>query len=300
LAESAFLAAVAAFLTGQGLQPAPVSIGIAEPDPVATALPAIVLSLEEMQRVGNGLGERSALITDGVLPWSETIDLANPVLPGEPPLNLVRAGRREVILPHGGQVRADGSSGPLGPPDLTVTVAAVNRPVVAGTPTGLQVRADPTIGRLFFATPLPAAGELVATYHLGQWEQTTKRIAGVMRVDVLGVAAPGVGQLSDGVIAALASPAAASAIRKLHRASVIELSSIGAADPQRANARLRTVRVAIDFEQEINRPDSSGGVIRRIPVTTRLDLPSDDSDAGAAAATPVEDARMIVTETSSG
>jgi len=295
VAESAFLAAVAAFLTGQGLQPTPVSIGIAEPDPFSTSLPALVLSLEQMRQVGNGLGERSALITDGVLPWSETIDLANPVLPGNPPLNLLSANRLEVILPHGGQVRADGSSGPLGPADLTVTVAAVNRPVVTEAPTGLEVRADPLVGRLFFATPLPQTGNLVAAYNLGQWEQTTKRIAGMLRVDALGLAAADVGQLSDGVIAALASPAAAGAIRKLHRASVIELSSIGAGDPQRANARLRSVRFAIDFEQEINRPESSGGIIGRIPVTTRLDLPS----AGSGAA-PVEDAAMTITATSSG
>jgi hypothetical protein len=44
------------------------------------------------------------------------------------------------------------------------------------------------------------------------------------------------------------------------------VSSVGAPDPAFANARRRTLRFTFDFENEINQPDSSGGIIGEIPL----------------------------------
>ncbi len=281
MAAGAFLEAVAAFLGGPaGLDPAPVTAGIAEPDPVAQAFPALVLSLEELRPAGSGLGQRSAPIT-GALPWQAVIDLATPVLPEEPGHSLLSPDRLRLILPHGGLVCADGSSGPLEPDDLAVTVAGIARPVVSGAPAGDEVRADPATGTLVFGSPLPAAGLVVAEYVLGQWEQRTERLAGVLRVDACGLDAAAVGDLSDGAVAALQGPLAALHVRRLLRIGLTGLSSIGPAEPALANARRRTARLAFDFEHEINRPESSGGVIRQVHLTTGLVSATVDKTTGA-------------------
>ena len=53
--------------------------------------------------------------------------------------------------------------------------------------------------------------------------------------------------------------------------TVAEIGSIGAADPPIPDARRRIVRFRFEFEQEINVPDSSGGIIQRIPVQAVLE-----------------------------
>jgi hypothetical protein len=289
MSESAFLGAVGAFLTSQaGLSPAPAGIGTAEPDDAA-GMPAVILSLEQLKRPGNGIGERSALITDGALPWSATIDLANPVHPEEPGFNLLSADRRTLTLLHGGLVQAEGGDGPLGPDDLTVTVAGTPQTVVTGAPAAGQVRAEPLVGRLIFGTPLPAAGNVAAGYFLGQWEQRTTRLAGTLRVDVRDPATAAVGTISDGIATALQGPLAPVHIRRLHRMALTDMSSVGTADPLRANSRVRSLRFAFDIEQEVNRPESSGGIIQRIPVTTRLQSSTADPASGVITTTTVEE-----------
>lgn len=251
------------------LAPAPQMVGIA--DPVATnELPAIVLSLERIRTLGNGLGERSKLITDGKLAWTATIDLANPVLPEEPTFRLLSADRRELILPHGGLVKADGTSGPLGPTDLSVNVNGIARAVVTGTPTGTQVKADPLVGRLFFATALPANGTVRADYFLSQWEQRTSRIAGMLRVTVRDTNPTTITNLSAAVVDALQPPRSTN-IPGLHGMGLIKLGSIRPPDPNLAGSRARLALLSFEFELEINRPESSGGIILRIPVNENID-----------------------------
>ena len=97
---------------------------------------------------------------------------------------LLNDARTILTLPHGGLVRQDGSTGPLTAADLSVTVGGTNRPVVTGPPAGDEVRADPQVGQLTFATPLPGTGTVEALYLLGQWEQRLARLAGTLRVDV--------------------------------------------------------------------------------------------------------------------
>jgi len=266
VAENEFLQAVATYLGGAGLAPAPASIGIAEAAG-PNELPAIVLSLEATARTGNGLGQRAALITDGALPWQASIDLANPVLPEEPTFSLLNAARTVLTLPHGGLVRQDGSPGPLTAADLTVTVAGVARPVVAGPPVNDQVSADPLVGQLTFATTLPPAGVVLVSYVLGQWEQRLTRIAGTLRVDTCAAAAADAGTLGGRVVDALLAPAARAGIRRLLSIALTALSSVGAVE-QPVGLRRRNARFAFTFEHELNRPESSGGLILRVPLIT--------------------------------
>jgi hypothetical protein len=285
MAASAFLAAVRTYLQGLSLTPAPAMIGNAEPVQ-ANQMPAVVLSLEGADNAGTGVGERATLITDGALPWQAAIDLANPVLPEEPSFRLLNDARTVLTLPHGGLVRQDGSSGPLAAADLAVTVAGASRPVVTGPPTGLQVQADPLVGQLTFGSALPATGTVVVHYFLGQWEQRLARLAGILRVDVCATQDVVVGGLSDQVVEALMDPRARREILRLHHMELASLSSIGPREPV-ANLRRRSARFRFAFEQEINQPESSGGIIRRIPVTTQLSVATADLATGSVQTTLV-------------
>ncbi len=267
-AETTFLSAVELYLRSAGLSPAPALFGIAEPEKDAD-LPAVVLSLEATERAGAGLGERTTLISDGVLPWAASIALANPVLPEEPTFRLLNEARTVLILPHGGLVKNDGSTGPLNGADITVKVGGVSRPVVAETPAGNQVRADPMIGTLTFGSALPTTGMVDATYFLGQWEQRAARIAGALRIDACGALVGEASGLSTAVVEAMLSPKAKSDIQRLLAISLAALSSVGAKE-QGLSLRRRTARFGFSFEQQVNRPESSGGIIGRIPITTEL------------------------------
>ena len=268
-----FLQVISEYLQGQaGLTPAPKTVGIA--DPVGAAeLPAVVLSLNRVRPLGNGLGERSALITDGALPVKAAIDLANPILPEEPSFRLLNPDRTELVLPHGGLVKADGTQGPLAPADLSIKVGGVSRQVVTGTPSANQVRADPLVGRLFFGSALPNNGNVEADYFLGQWEQRTSRIAGTLRVDVRDPDLARVRDLSTAVVDAL-QPPRSTAIKGLHGMTLVRLGSIQPPDSTLANSRARVALLTFEFELEINRPESSGGIILRIPVNDNIDAPN--------------------------
>jgi hypothetical protein len=271
MAETFFLSSLATYLTGANLVPAPVQIGVAEPAQT-TELPAIVLSLEATARANPGLGERAQLITNGVLPWHATIDLANPFLLEEPGFSLLDPTRRQLTLPHGGLVKQDGSDPgdqPLAAADITVLVGGNPRAVVAGAPGANEVRADGRIGTLTFGAALPHSGDVEVSYFLGQWEQRLERISGTLRLDVCAASAPDAQALSDAVLDALLAPAARQQVRRLLALVPASLGSIGA--PETAPAlRRRSARLAFTFEREVNRPDSSGGIIARIPVTSQL------------------------------
>jgi len=288
MAETEFLSTIANYLkTGANLSPTPALVDIAEPVQ-GTDLPAVVLSLDTVQRLGSGLGERSAMITDSALPWTATIDLANPVLPEEPTFVLLSPDRRQLILPHGGLRQADGGEGPLGAADLSVTVAGVARTVVNTPPGANEVRADPTVGLLAFGSPLPATGKVIANYVLGQWERRVTEITGVLRVDVRAASVSAVADLSAAVVTSLMQ-APRVTIKGLRKIAVTELSSIGLPDSLRANSRGRTALFNFDYEHEVNRPDSSGGIIQHIPITSRLNVTQANTTTGEINTTLVTD-----------
>jgi hypothetical protein len=264
MAENAFLDGLAAYLAAAGLTPAPASVGIAEPES-DVVMPAIVLSLESTERVSVGLGERSALITNQALPWQASIDLANPVLPEDGTTPLLDGTRKVLTLPHGGLVKADGTEGPLTGADVTVKVKGVAQTVVAANPGANQVVADGTVGQLTFGAALPPDGKVDVTYFLGQWEQRIERIAGVLRADVCASAIDDARTLAAGVVAALLDPGALVGVRRLVEISATSLSSISAKEPG-TTVRRRTARFSFVFENVIDQPESSGGIIRQIPI----------------------------------
>jgi hypothetical protein len=266
VAETALIAAVQAFLAGALQNPAPKTIGVVEPQS-GSDLPAIVLLLDSTARSGNGLGSRSAVVT-GALSTTAAIDLANPVLPGDPSFRLLDDPRTNLVLPHGGLVRSDGTAGPLAAADLSVDVAGTAATVVAGAPAAGQVNADPAIGKLTFGMPLPADGTVTASYFLGQWEQRVVRIKGVLRADACAADGDTTVALADALVAALTAAVANNSVPGLR---FIDLNSLGSVGPfeQGTGVRRRTARFSFDFESEDNRPDS-GGVIARIPINTTL------------------------------
>ena len=275
--ETAFLDAVLAWLAGltgpAALLPAPALLGISEPAAL-TDLPAVVLSLDAAQRLGAGLGERAMLVSGSALPWAAAIDLARPVLADEPGFNLLSPDRRTLTLPHGGLKRADGSDGGLGPADLSVRVGATLFTVVSGAPAAGQVRADAAIGQLLFGAPLPASGMLQAGYVLGQWERRVTPIAGTLRIDVYGADGAAAAALSGAVLRALTDVSAAQ-IRGLRKLALAQIGPVAGTDAAHASARRRSALLAFEYEHEINRPDSSGGVIQRVAIATRVDASPD-------------------------
>lgn len=273
MAESAFLNTVADYLRdGVALLPAPALSGVAEPV-AADELPAVVLALETVRRLGSGLGERAVLISDGALPWRATIDLAAPFLPGEPGFSLLSPDRRTLILPHGGLRQRDGSEGPLSAPDLQVSVAGAPRTLVAGAPNAGQFRVDPLSGQLLFGAALPATGLVVADYVLGQWERRTVELEGSLLLAVWAANAVAATTLSTAAVDALfAAPQAG--IPGLRKLALTELGPVVALQdngPPAFRARVRRARFTFQYTHEINRPDSSGGVIQRIAISSRLE-----------------------------
>ena len=65
-----------------------------------------------------------------------------------------------------------------------------------------------------------------------------------------------------------------------------EKRSIGALEAP-LNLRRRSAQFHFAFELEINRPDSSGGIIQRIPITTRLSVATADLATGSVQTTLV-------------
>jgi hypothetical protein len=204
------------------------------------------------------VGERSSLVV-GALRWQATVDLANPVLPEDPSFRLLDPARKVLVLPHGGLVRADGSEGPLGAADLTVTLNGGPRAAAA----------DPAVGKLTFVTALPATGTVQASYFVGQWERRVERLSGVLRVDACGKTAADAAALSDAALDALQGERVRRGVRRLLSFGVAGVSSIGAAE-QGTSVRRRVLRFAFVYEHDVDRPDSSGGVIRGIPITAHL------------------------------
>jgi hypothetical protein len=215
----------------------------------------------------------------GALRVRASIDLANPTLPGDASFSLIDPTRRIVTLPHGGLVRSDGGEAvaPLEPVDISVQLDATPLTVVTGAPSPGQVQADPMLGQLRTGSALPASGTLALEYFLGQWERRVERIAGVLRVDACALSGVDAEQLGASCVGRLLAPEAAASIVQL---TSIELTALGTVEQRAASPPPQPVGVthfrrraafAFEFQHMVDRSESSGGVIRRIPVTTRLE-----------------------------
>ncbi len=267
--EVAFLDAVRAYLAGPaGLSPAPGTVGFATPVQ-ADALPLLALSLGTVSRLDIGLGGGASVISEGSLPVSSTIDLANPLLPGPDGFILLDETRQVLTLPHGGLIRADALDGALGPGDVSVTVAGAPRTLVAGPPGPGEFSVDPLVGALTFGAALPATGDVVASYHLGVWERSTTLIRGDLDVSAWDTDLSRLGTISGAAVRALlrGTDGALPGLRKIRLAS---LGEVGDPQTQQPRARRRPARFGFEFEHIVDAPVSSGGIIRRVPITTRL------------------------------
>lgn len=267
--EIAFLDAVRAYLAGPaGLSPGPGTVGFATPVQ-GSALPLLALSLGTVERLDIGLGGGTTEISEGALRVTSTLDLANPVLPGSDGFILLDATRRILILPHGGLIRADAVAGTLGPDDITVTVAGAARTLVAQNPGPAQYLLEPQIGVLTFGAALPPTGDLVAIYHLGIWQRTTTLVRGGLDLGIWDTDLARLANLSGAVVRALLA-APGGSLPGLQKINLTSLGEVGAPQEDQPRARERRASFNFQYEHIIDAPVSSGGIIRRIPVTSRL------------------------------
>ena len=275
MAEFAVIDAAVAALGAGGLAPAPTLLGEVEPDRQAD-LPAVVVSLVDVRQAGSGLGGRTRLVEDGVLPLHAVIDLADPVLAEVPGVVLWDAPSRTLTLPHGGLVRIDRGVGALRPVDFTLRVGGVGWALVDAPPVGDEVRVEPRVGQAVLGRD-PGAVSVEVDYHLGAWEQQVRRLEGRLQVDVLDNALGGLRTLSRGAVEALSTRAAGLGFLSL---GVQSLGAVGAVE-QPSQGRRQRIVFSFVYEHLIDRP-SSGGIISRIPLTTRISSATVDATGGVA------------------
>jgi hypothetical protein len=188
-----------------------------------------------------------------------------------------------LVLPHGGLRKSDGTAGLITDTDLRVQVAGESRKVVNPSMTAGkfdpsaadEVRVEPAVGLLVFGSPLPASGIVTAEYVLGQWERRVTKIGGVLRIDFRADAPGPVIELSAHAVAALLETPPA--LRGLQTIGLTALTAVGLPDELQAGSRGRTALFAFDYEHIVDRPDSSGGIIREIHITKRIRDPLTES-----------------------
>ncbi|MGH6923184.1 MAG: hypothetical protein ACRED5_05385, partial [Propylenella sp.] len=125
---------------------------------------------------------------------------------------------------------------------------------------------------------LPAAGNVVAEYRLGQWERLAFLIAGELSVTVHAANAADAAALTAGIGRALAGPSRPAGLKRL------SLTAVGAIEPPveaLGDTRGQTARYAFEYEHIVNAPASSGGIIQTTEIKTKLLLFRRDATTGA-------------------
>jgi len=232
----------------------------------ADQVPAVTLDLDEVTSVLGGIGRIPRGTRTGALPVTTEVDLADPVLDlgGGETVTLVPADRLSVVLPHGPLVRADGTAtGTFSAADLTVRDADPWQ-VVAGPPTGRQVRPDPDAGLLHFGEALPATGTLHLDYRIGAWDSTVSRSQGRLRVRVTADGAD-LSSLVRTVANVLATPDPGIRLTPLSWGSADRT----AVSPLPAGVRVQELTYRLDAEVEQPSLPTGGGVISDVAVTLR-------------------------------
>jgi len=243
--------------------------------PVVLAdLPCAVLSLTDVEQALVGLGRIPRGTRTGALHLTAAVDLADPVLDlrnGET-LRMLSPDRRTLTLPHGPIVRADGTS------DLPFTAEDVSADdgapftVVAGDPTGRQVRPDPAPGTLLFGDPLAPTGRLTLGYHVGQWDTETTRVQGVLLLDVVAATPAAVATAARAAAAELDVPAQGVRTRPLAWEPVVPALPDDAGVPR---ARSQRLTFHLDAEVELPVLTTGGGLISRLAVAGSPSEPFD-------------------------
>lgn len=238
-------------------------------------LPAVTLTIAGAGERLAGVGKVPRGPRRGALEVQTTVDLADPVLrQGGDEVRLLSEDRRELILPHGQLVRADGTDEPpFDDDDLSAIAPGGAFDVVAGEPAGRQVRPDPARGVLRFGQALPPNGTLSLTYHLGQWDVTTLRFAGDLAVEVTAQDLASVTSLTRQTAAALDDPTADFRVLSPSAWGAARRASISP-----AAARAQTLAYRFEFETEQPSLVSGGGVIRTVAVSGHVDATTERFD----------------------
>ncbi|MGI6655686.1 MAG: hypothetical protein ACOX5Z_02450 [Desulfobulbus sp.] len=172
-------------------------------------LPALTLSLPELDCAPPGVGGNPPGMVRGVMALQLSLDLAQPTTTfadGET-VHLLADDRRSLHLPHQPLVSRHGDSpDTLGPEDCTVRIDSEALAVVREAPGAGQCRLRTAEGLLVFGEPLPPAGTLTIDYQLGQWAVSVSRCSGLLRIEVFAEDAPAVERLSNAVGRVLARP----------------------------------------------------------------------------------------------
>jgi hypothetical protein len=238
----------------------------------AAELPSVTVGLDEVTQQVAGVGRIPRGTRAGALPLTLDVDLARPSidLGGGETLLLVPANRLSLVLPHGPLVRADGTdgadSGAFAAADLLVRDATGVWDVVAGTPSGRQVRPDVDAGILRFGTALGATGTLHVEYRIGRWDVVVSRHQGVCELRVAAEAAA-LPALVRRVAGELARPHPSMRLVPTGWGSAGEAPSGGLP----AKTRVQVLRYRFDAEVEQPLLGTGGGVIRDVAATAHAD-----------------------------
>jgi len=245
---------------------APANLGALLPEN-AGDLPAITISVRDIEQKVIGVGATPAASRRGSLPVGRAFDLADPTLtfPDGETVDLLTADRLSLHFPYVPVVAVDGAEvAALSAADLSVSIDATPLTVVDADPGSGEVVGVPALGEIRFGVPLPSTGTLQVDFFVGEWEAQTARYQGQLKVDAFAATGGETLALTADAEATLLA-ADGSSFPGLQTLRSLEVGPVGAA-PTPQNARLRTLRYAFDFELEEPKLDTGGGIIGRVAV----------------------------------
>jgi hypothetical protein len=245
--------------------------GVIKPNTV-TELPAVTLSLSELQCSKVGVGGNPGNLETGSMQIALTVDLANPVVifPDNEAVNLLSADRMSLQVPHQPLVDRNGSRPDFfEPEDLTVTLDGTGVSVVQTQPVDGQCRLNAINGILEFGAALSGTGTLVILYRIGQWETEITRCSGLLQVDVFANGAANTEQLSNEVLLAL-SGKSQNIMQGLARLSPVTWGAIEKPVAPKGETRLRTLGYSFTLDHEQPVISTGGGPIQIIDVWSAM------------------------------
>lgn len=267
MAVTAVITAVADQL--RTVLPGTVSIGATVPSGPGQT-PAIALGLVDLEAPRPGIGATPAPTRTGALAVERSFDLddVSVTFPDGERIGLLSADRRDLQLPHGSIVKADGFlTGAFAASDLSVVVAGNALEPVTTPPGPGECRPDAVTGVVELGQPAPASGSLEVGYFVGAWDVTLQQYVGGLVADVFGTSTD-VADVSDQVLATLdVAPGSIDAAIPSFRSIVpVAVGTIGRAEGLTPPTDTRRVEFRFDFERQVPRILTGGGPIRTVDV----------------------------------
>ncbi|WP_166424572.1 hypothetical protein [Paraglaciecola sp. 20A4] len=274
MAALAFMQQMQSYLTAEPLLSS-ATVGVALPI-INTDLPAIVLSLDNLQIPSVGLGQHTEIVS-GALAVQTSIDLSDPLLNDGSGLSLLSPDRMMATLQHGGLVDSEGSSTALTTADIQVDINGIPLILNQNSPRDGEFSVSALQGQLVLGRPLPPLGTLTASYFIGQWQRIVEQLSGDLTTLVVSSSSAMSESLSNAVINVVSS--AHQNISGLRQLNLNQLSAVNAFDMGATPASQRVLAWRFTFEHIVNKPESSGGIIQRIILRTRRDsFPFEEED----------------------